>query len=166
MTDDELLKDYLPWLRKVAGSMIGFGDPWVDDLVQEGYIAMWRAIRNFQPGKGQLDYWLKFNGSNRIRLLVGRRRLPDEELPDWSLDIAAPDLIEQMDIAYHHGEIAQAIDRLTPQQRKYVIARFWLGLTGNEMQAMGVFTYDPSALWNSKRNGARWKLEKELAHLR
>ena len=166
MTDDELLKDYLPWLRKVAGSMIGFGDPWVDDLVQEGYIAMWRAIRSYNPAKGVLDYWLKFNGSNRIRLLVGRRRLPDEELPDWSLDIAAPDLLEQMEIAYHHGEIAQAIDNLSPQQKKYVIARFWLGLTGNEMVALGVFTYDPSALWNSKRNGARWKLEKELAHLR
>jgi hypothetical protein len=46
-----------------------------------------------------------------------------------------------------------------------VVARFWLGLSGQEMRQLGVFAYDPSSLWTSKKNGARWKLQKELAHL-
>lgn len=171
MTDDEILRDYLPWLRKVAGNLIGFDDPDLQDLVQEGYIAMWRALKNFQPDKGTLDYWLKFKASNRMKTAAIRahehpERKPDELPDDRDWDIAAPDLLEAVDIAYHHGEIAAAIDRLTPQQRRYVIARFWLGLTGNEMRQLGVFAYDPSALWTSKRNGARLKLQRELAHLR
>jgi RNA polymerase sigma factor (sigma-70 family) len=165
VTDDDILRDYLPWLRVVAGNLIGFENPDVQDLVQEGYIAMWKAIKSFTPDKGKLDWWLKFKAANRMKTLAIRRPLPDDELQDWSLDIAAPDLLDQIDIAYHHGEIAAAIDRLTPQQKRYVIARFWLGLSGNEMQQLGVFTYDPSALWNSKRNGARWKLQEDLAHL-
>lgn len=166
MTDDEILREYLPWLRVVAGNLAGFDSPDLQDLVQEGYIAMWRALRSFSPDSGVLDFWLKFKASNRMKTIAGRRKSPDAELPAWSLDIAAPDLLEKIDIAYHHGEIAQAIDRLSPAQRRYVIARFWLGLSGNEMRELGVFAYDPSALWTSQRNGARWKLQKELAHLR
>lgn len=166
MDDNEILRPYLPWLRVVAGNMTDFGHPDLPDLVQEGYIAMWRSLKTFNPDLGALDAWLKFKAVNRMRTLVGRRKLPDEELPVWSLDIAAPDLLEKIDIAYHHGEIAAAIDRLSPAQRRYVIARFWLGLTGNEMRELGVFNYDASALWNRMPTGARWKLQKELAHLR
>ncbi len=178
MTDDELLRDYLPWLRVVAANLVGRDDPDVQDLVQEGYIAMWKALKTFVPGKGELDYWLKFKAVNRMRTLVIRSYDHPEREPVY-LDqprneeggtiadlLEGPDLLDQIDIAYHHGEIAAAIDRLTPAQRRYVIARFWLGLTGNEMRDLGVFNYDPSALWNRKGSGARWKLEQDLAHLR
>ncbi len=178
MTDDDLLRDYLPWLRVVAGNMIGFDSPLVQDLVQEGYIAMWKAIRSFVPGKGELDYWLKFKALNRMKTVSIRAREHPEREP-LELDrprtetgesladmLEGPDLLDQIDIAYHHGEIAAAIDRLSPAQKRYVIARFWLGLSGNEMRQLGVFPYDPSALWNRSGSGARWKLQKELAHLR
>jgi RNA polymerase sigma factor (sigma-70 family) len=177
VTDDEILRDYLPWLRVVAGNLAGFDSPDLQDLVQEGYIAMWRALRTYDPASGKLDYWLKFKASNRMKTIAIRAAEHPEREPldldqprttegDTLADLLeGPDLIAAIDIAYHHGEIAAAIDRLTPQQRRYVIARFWLGLTGNEMVALGVFSYDPSALWNSKRNGARWKLQEELKHL-
>jgi RNA polymerase sigma factor (sigma-70 family) len=175
VTDDEILRDYLPWLRKVAGGMLGFDDPGLDDLVQEGYIEMWRALRRWDSGRGPLDYWLKFKSSNRMKTVSTRAH---EKAVLASIDalhtdhgdtladlLEAPDVLERIELAYHDGEIAAAIDRLTPQQRKYVLARFWLGLTGNEMVQLGVFTYDPSALWNSKVNGARWKLQEDLKHL-
>jgi RNA polymerase sigma factor (sigma-70 family) len=174
VTDDDILRDYLPWLRTVASNMLSPGHEGVQDLVQEGYIAMWKAIRTYVPGKGQLDYWLKFKASHRMKTLAIRKpeALPSLDVPQNEEGgtladlIEGPDLLSQIDIAYHHGEIAAAIDRLTPQQKRYVIARFWLGLSGNEMRELGVFAYDPSALWNSQRNGARRKLQKELAHLR
>ena len=57
MTDSNaILREYLGWLRKVAGNLIGFGHPDLQDLVQEGYIAMWRALKTYNPASGPLDY--------------------------------------------------------------------------------------------------------------
>ena len=67
-------------------------------------------------------------------------------------------------MAHHHGEIHCAVDELTPQQRKYVKARFWLDMNTTELRSE-VFGYDPSSLWNSCRNGAKGKLANKLAHL-
>lgn len=182
MTDDEILRPYMPWLRTVAGNLLGHQDVGVQDLMQEGYIAMWRALKSYSAEAGPLDYWLKFKASNRMKTVSIRAREHPERVPvslsetvysdptpvelgDTIEDLATAELLATVELAYHHGEIAAAIDALTPQQRRYVIARFWLGLTGNEMVALGVFSYDPSALWNSRRNGARWKLQEELKHL-
>lgn len=166
MNDDDILREYLGWLRKTAGNMIGFGDPSLDDLVQEGYIAMWRALKNFDRSKGSLPAWLTAKAHWRMLEVVQRRRSIDVTLDDVDEDdLAAPDLIERIEIAYHDGEIARAISELSSQQRRYVIARFWLGLSGKEMVELGVFGYDPSALWTSRKNGARWKLQETLRHL-
>lgn len=175
------LGEYRPWLYKVANRLLSPGHPDLDDLVQEGYIAMWKAEKSFSPEKGKMDWWLKFKAHRRMLTIVQRRRLEEDlslnkkvrvnnhggteeslELQDL---LAAPDLLESIEMAYHTGEIAEAIDSLSPAQRKYVYARFWLGLSGKEMQDLGVFGYDPSALWTRKSNGARDKLGKELAHL-
>jgi RNA polymerase sigma factor (sigma-70 family) len=169
VSDDEILRGYLGWLRVAAGNLTGFDSPDLQDLVQEGYIAMWRALRTYNPAQGKLDYWLKFKSLNRMKTIAIRAAEHHGLHPaddEAALEVlAAPDVLEQVEIAYHDGEIAAAIDRLAPQQRRYVIARFWLGLTGNEMVTLGVFSYDPSALWNSRRNGARWKLREDLKHL-
>ena len=183
MTDDEILRPYLPWLRTVAGNLLGFDSPGIQDLMQEGYIEMWKALKRYDAKAGPLDYWLKFKASNRMKTIAIRAHDHPEREPayldepvysdpaatvslgDLIEDLGASELLDKIDIAYHHGEIAAAIDRLSPQQKRYVIARFWLGLTGNEMIQLGVFGYDPSALWNSPRNGARLKLRQELAHL-
>lgn len=167
MTLDELLPEYRGWLQKVAGTMIGFGDPGLDDLVQEGYIAMWRALKSYEPSRGSLPSWLTAKARWRMLEVVQRtkhvRFVELDEAPEEAL--AAPDLLDSLELAYHNGEIAEAISGLTPAQRRYVLARFWLGLSGNEMRQLGVFAYDPSALWNSKVNGARWKLQASLRHL-
>jgi RNA polymerase sigma factor (sigma-70 family) len=167
VTDEETLREYIGWLRKTAGNMIGFGDPGLDDLVQEGYIAMWRALKNFDRSKGSLPSWLTAKAHWRMLEVVQRTKRTIEVTLDEAPEdqLAAPDLLDAIDIAYHDGEIAQAVSELTTQQRRYVIARFWLGLSGKEMVELGVFSYDPSALWTSRKNGARWKLQNSLQHL-
>jgi RNA polymerase sigma factor (sigma-70 family) len=77
--------------------------------------------------------------------------------------LAAADLIDSIQLAYHRGEIVQALDRLAPAQKRYVVLRFWCGYVTSELKT--VFGYDPSGLWNSQKNGARLKLREELAHL-
>lgn len=77
--------------------------------------------------------------------------------------LAAADLIDSIQLAYHRGEILRALDALTPAQKRYVVLRFWCGYVTSELTT--VFGYEPGALWTSKRNGAREKLRCELAHL-
>lgn len=77
--------------------------------------------------------------------------------------LTAADLVDSVMIAYHRGEIARALDSLTPAQKKYVLLRFWSGMqTGDLTREFG---YDPSGLWNNSRSGARVKLREALAHL-
>jgi RNA polymerase sigma factor (sigma-70 family) len=77
--------------------------------------------------------------------------------------LTAADLVDQIILAYHRGQIVQALDTLSPAQKRYVVLRFWCGYVGNELTT--VFGYEPGSLWTSKKNGAREKLRKELAHL-
>ena len=65
----------------------------------------------------------------------------------------------RIELAYHHGEIAQALDGLTPREREYVFLRFWCGWKLPQMREH--FGYEPSALWRK----ARPKLTLALAHL-
>lgn len=77
--------------------------------------------------------------------------------------LAAADLVDQVALAYHRGEIMQALDALSPAQKRYVVLRFWCGYVTSELKT--VFGYEPGSLWTSKRNGARDKLREQLAHL-
>jgi DNA-directed RNA polymerase specialized sigma24 family protein len=77
--------------------------------------------------------------------------------------IAEVELTDMIILAYHRGQIVQALDSLPAAQKRYVVLRFWCGFVTSELKT--VFGYDPSALWTSKKNGARDKLRAELAPL-
>lgn len=64
-----------------------------------------------------------------------------------------------IELAYHHGEIADAISKLTKKEREYVYCRFWLGMKLPELTEH--FGYVPGPLWQRGKK----KLQKELAHL-
>lgn len=174
------LSAYESWLHHRAHQMVQgtrlrpTGDDH-DDLAQLGMIAMWKALASFDPDKGALPAWLtmKANGAMKDAL----RPAPTKHGLDSSLEVlldsvddftpdelvANPDLLAGVVNAYHAGEIARAMDALTPKQQEYVRLRFWEGLSTRELTAR--FGYDPSGLWNSKKNGAKYKLQKVLAHL-
>lgn len=166
----EVLTQYSDWLKAVAISMRnkeGVTGP--DDLVQEGYIAMWNALKSFDPMKGQLDYWLKFKARGAMNSYLTKHKAERglvEEATEF--DTSESEQAFQIDydgieLAYHEGEICAAVSRLSPQQQKYVQLRFWDGLKGQEL--VKAFGYDPQALWSSSRNGAKKKLRGDLAHL-
>lgn len=77
--------------------------------------------------------------------------------------VSTADLTDSIALAYHRGEIATALDSLTPAQKKYVVLRFWCGFVTAELKQE--FGYDPSALWSARPSGAREKLRRALAHL-
>lgn len=139
----------------------------IDDIVQEGMIAMWQAMDSHDPRRGDRLMWMKANARWRMKSLVRKRISIREDADDLvklaeelqQLQSLAPD----SENAYHNPEIAAAIKQLTPRQREYVFRRFYLGEYESEMKDH--FGYLPSGLWHSKANGARQKLEKSLAHL-
>ncbi len=87
------------------------------------------------------------------------------------------DRLDDIEWAYHSGEIAAAISALTPKQRQYVYARFWCGMDAADgMHAnLGIRearNNNPylrrDVLWTGNKTsaGAKKVLAERLAHLR
>jgi hypothetical protein len=115
-----------------------------------------------------LEVAMRRHYTGQPAMRYGRNPTPAEHIPvePETLEdtLAASGHIEDAMLAYHDGEIAKAVGTLTPSQRKYVMARFWGGMTDREMVTEGVFSYDAHALWTAK-DGARDRLAQELVHL-
>lgn len=163
MNERELLAEYRPWLRKVA---VGMTSPQqAEDLAQEGWIALWRALRAHDASKSPQDYWLKTQAHRRMLTVVrnwgtttnAQHVAIGDTAGIWEqLQTELPEL----ENAYHHGQICAALAALTPREREYVQLRFWGDLRGAELKAH--FGYQPHALWRT----AKPKLEAALSHLR
>lgn len=129
----------------------------------------------FWPTQQQVAQSLGMTLSSVSRFLSNPAQEATGGSSDYSLDelldsdegfeslLAAADLVDQIILAYHRGQIVQALNQLTPAQKKYVVLRFWCGYVTSDLTA--VFGYDPSALWNAKTGGAKVRLRQELAHL-
>lgn len=175
-----LLANYRGWLRKVATGLIG-DHALVDDLAQEGWIAMWRALPDYDPARGALPSWLTDHAYWRMLTCVqnqawlgrpkrhlGRGKIrdyvekPSSDSSPWEL-LTAADILDGVIQSYHHGQILDAIGRLSVSQRRYVYLRFWCGYRYPDL--IDAFGYDPSSLWHSPRNGAKYKLRADLEAL-
>lgn len=188
-----VLPDYHRWLHKVAYDMLPMNSPDHDDLVNEGYIAMWRAFDTFDASRGSLPSWL--TGAARLRMgdvargkgqwfghepVRGHREVEHTSLDamvdvggDFLETLLGVDVLDGVESAYHHGEIAQAIAALSPMQREYVYARFYLGIDPSSQTPVMRALRDEFPvirkryLWTgtSKARGAREKLAAALGHL-
>lgn len=162
MDEHALLGTYRPWLRVVAAGMTT--PDRAEDLASEGWIELWRASRSYD-GTAPLDWWLKHKAHRRMVTVVDRdwrtvkatqHVAVESEHAVWEqLRVELP----AVELAYHRGQIAAALDRLTRREREYVVARFWGGLNYPELTAH--FGYQPQGLWRT----ARPKLAAALAHL-
>jgi RNA polymerase sigma factor (sigma-70 family) len=175
---DDLLAHYRQWLVKVAWDMTRSHPQLKDDLAQEGHIAMWRALKTYDPDKGSLPHWLTKSARWRMSECLrrnelwtgtdnsrGHERFPAPEPVDPQDDsyinalMDASTALETVLASYHRGEIGRALGSLTAQQREYVIRRFWGQQTYTELLLH--FKRNPSDLWKT----AKPKLTKALEHL-
>jgi RNA polymerase sigma factor (sigma-70 family) len=170
MTDQEqreLLERFRSWLYKTAYEMIGQRNrDLAEDLAQEGWIAIWEASKKETENIADIDAWLRtvarFRMRKEIRYLLAEKRdvrrtqyaEPSDNI--WSALQADLGYVE---LAYHRGQILKAINELPPQQRKYIMLRYWGGYTKPELTAY--FGYIP----NSTGQAARKNLRKKLKHL-
>lgn len=177
---------FRPWLHYVANRFAEGTDLQPEDLAQEGWIALWRAVRDY--GKTDERY-LHVTARNRMRLIAGGRpplgsgarrgprteptivdsldRAYDKAADGWMDDpllvATAVDMLDGVEAAYHDGEIAQALAALPFGHRQYVVARFWLGMTDVEIAAMQ--ERDKRDVGRTWKRTIRPKLAERLGHL-
>lgn len=193
LTEELDLADYHKWLHYVAYQMLPATSALHEDLVQEGRIAMWKALATYDPSKGALPSWVTKAASMRMKDFVRRgtptgkpeTRGSKEVEHGPSIDamveeggaeglFAAVDTLEGVEVSYHHGEILEALNSLSPKQREYVYLRFWGGLdpsAGVTKEMKVVMDQFPVLrqrwLWqgSSKQVGAKDRLREALSHL-
>lgn len=176
MTDEEqraLLQEWRPWIRRVASNMSNSHPSRIEELAQEGWIALWQASKTRTDTS-----WLKKAAMNRMlstrrdwlaQCRDFRRTVPlglpmvtkdIEGYEDDSLWAGLTCELGDIELAYHHGEIMHALSTLTPGERKYIYYKYWLGKTDTDM--IEVFGYRPKTIGAS----AYSKLRNKLSHLR
>lgn len=139
MIDPGVVDDYSRWLHKMANELGRPADH--DDLVQEGRIAMWRALETYDESLGSLPAWLTGAARQRMRDIAWgkgqpfgheavRGEKPVDEGPslDAMTESEIDGILGYVEEAYADGELADAISRLSLPQRQYVFLRFWAGL--------------------------------------
>lgn len=150
-----------------------------DDVLQEARIAAWEIARK-HPEKsaaymhaatrrriGEVitrGVWTGMQGRQGLEIDPLRRR-DRESLDDplTAFEASAPDQVDALLLAYHQGEIFQAIDELPAKHKRYVMLRFWCGWTAGELAPIvGVKATNQARMWNE---AIRPVLAKRLAHL-
>jgi RNA polymerase sigma factor (sigma-70 family) len=135
-----VIEDYEKWLHHTANRLGNVENH--DDLVQEGRVAMWRAMETFDASRGALPTWLTRAAEQRMKdVALGRGQPFGHEAVRGSREVemgpsldGAPEgeveaLLGYVEAAYHDGEVMRIVrECLTPEQQQYVFLRFWGGL--------------------------------------
>lgn len=136
MTTDQTLARYRSWLLKVAVELAPRRpNDWLD-LAQEGWIAMWKALKTYDPSLGAEASYL--TTAARLRMVDCLRRdlwtgtpsrrghirevpgVPVDHRWDWVDAALGCDVIDDLEVAYHHGEVAAALDALEVRDRAFI----------------------------------------------
>jgi DNA-directed RNA polymerase specialized sigma24 family protein len=123
---------------------------------------MWNALHSYDPLKGPLDYWLKY----KAKMAMLHFLKPKEYLDGGGKEVPTSEFVEHegfyeedLILAYHYGEIHEAVDRLPLRQKTVVYQRYWLDWKKPDF--IEHYGYDPS----SDLSRAKKSLRGELAHL-
>lgn len=127
------------------------------DCVQESWIAVWRALPGMPATCATFNAqiaWCMAVARNRMRNYVrdmnrvqhgDRNAIPAPD--DLLHQLAEASQAEGVQVAYHHGQIAAALDALPPSYRAYVVERFWHGVPTTELhQRMSPSTWTRTKL--------------------
>lgn len=176
--DPDILKDYEGWLHSTANRV---GRPEEhDDLVQEGRVAMWRALETFDRSRGSLPSWITRAAETRMKDLAwghgqptghqavrGVREVEMGPSLDGLEEEVAEALLGHVSEAYHDGEVLRVIRELPEAQREYVFLRFWGGLdpTSRAPGTRSLISMFPVLSDRSLWSAARKTLQDRLQHL-
>jgi len=123
-----LYERHAPWLllrlaRRCADAGL------VDEVVQDTFVAVWRRPGSYQ-GKGEVAAWIW--GIGVRRLIDGLRRRPPSTRSHSEVDRVMTSAEDEVLLGVEHGDLAGALNRLSPELRAVVQATVLDGLTSKE----------------------------------
>jgi RNA polymerase sigma-70 factor, ECF subfamily len=152
----ELYRRHAPWLT-LRLSRRCHDEDIVDQAVQDTFLAVWRKPRSYSA-KGEVAAWLW--GIGIRRLIDQLRRHPGTP---WTTTATATQLQisaeDEVLLAVQHGDVARALDQLSPELLAVVQATVLDGLTTRE--AAGVLGI-PSGTVKSRMSRARAQMREAL----
>lgn len=155
----ELHERHTPWLALRLARRCN--DPGlVDEVIQDTFLAVWRSPGAYR-GSGEVAAWLW--GIAMRRLVDGLRRQavrPRTLGPVSTADGQAASVEEQVLLGVEHGDLARALERLSPELRAVLQATVLDGLTTREAAAyLGI----PAGTVKTRMQRARAQLREALA---
>lgn len=152
-----LYRRHAPWLllrlqRRCADPGL------VDEVVQDTFVAVWRGAGRYD-GRGEVAAWIWGIGVRRLVDALRRRphgiQLPVS--PAAEVDLSAE---ERVLLGVEYGDLAGALDRLSPELHAVVQATVLDGLTtGEASRLLGI----PQGTVKTRMMRARAQLREELA---
>jgi RNA polymerase sigma-70 factor (ECF subfamily) len=110
----------------------------VDEVVQDTFLAVWRKPRAYD-GRGEVGAWLW--GIGVRRLIDALRRTRTRSFVMSTPDVGQPSAEELVLMGVEHGDLAGAMNELSPELRAVVQATVLDGLTTREAgQLLGIPT--------------------------
>ena len=124
----ELYRRHSAWLLARLSRRCADPDV-VDQALQDTFVAVWRKPGSYQAS-GEVAAWLW--GIAIRRLIDQLRRRPAALHQVGPADASSPSAEEQVLLGVQHGDLAGALDRLSPELRAVVQATVLDGLTTRE----------------------------------
>jgi RNA polymerase sigma-70 factor, ECF subfamily len=151
-----LYERHAPWLILRLSRRCADPDV-VDDAVQDTFVAVWRSARRYD-GSGAVGAWLW--GIAIRRLVDGLRRRPPREFASTERVTHEPSAEDEVLLGIEHGDLAGALNRLSPELRAVVQATVLDGLSTREAgRLLGV----PAGTVKTRMMRARTQLREEFA---
>ena len=109
-----------------------------EEQVQEAFLAAWRGIKGFRPGR-PFKPWVVRILVNKIVSLRRTRALPTVPLDDRDRPDDLPQPAEAVEAQLDRQAIRQALASLTPDHREVIVLRYFADLTVPELaETIGV----------------------------
>jgi RNA polymerase sigma-70 factor (ECF subfamily) len=154
---EALYERHAPWLllrlsRRCADPSI------VEEVVQDTFVAVWRKPLGYR-GSGEVAAWIWGIGVRRLIDQLRRRSVATRRLPSLSPP-PEPSAEEQVLLGVEYGDLAGALDRLSPELRAVLQATALDGLT---MREAGRLLGIPTGTVKTRLMRARAELREALA---
>ncbi|GGB19920.1 RNA polymerase sigma factor [Flexivirga endophytica] len=123
-----------------GGELFGFAFRALDDrqlaedVVQETFVRAWRSARGFDPARGSLRTWLFAIARNGVVDALRRRAVREGPgLAPWDAASEPFPVADDVDRLLDRIQLAEALDRLSPQHRQAVVEVYYGGRTCAEL---------------------------------
>lgn len=156
----ELVERHTPWLSLRLRRRVGDADV-VDDVLQDTFVAAWRSAGGWR-GDGEVAAWL---WGIAVRRLVSRLRVHRVRTVSAATEVlerivgSVASAEDDVLLGVEHGDLAAALDGLSPELRAVVQATLVDGLTTREA---GTLLGIPQGTVKSRMRAARSALRGAL----